>query len=207
MTVRKNDALVNRQFDMTFNLAAALHMLDGGTSEFRDAVQPSNGNAAAPGNIVASVTHAPDASAAGTSRGVSLIGTMEDTSADADGTIRMVRFKDPTGVFTFDCSAGQQGPAIGITAAALVGGVAQFTAPAHGFANGDQVEISGHSVAAYNTKWDVFNVTANTFQVFSTLAPGASGTARKTFDVVVDNATLVAGQDFKVLSMAFNEPI
>lgn len=205
--LRQNDALANRGLDCKFNGGVSLHMLDGGTSLWYDAPQPSNPNAAHAGTVLSTVTHAADASAAATGRAVNFQGTMEDTSADAAGTIQSVRFLDPTGVYWFDASAGQQGPAIAITAAALVGGLVQITAAGHGLANGAQVEIAGHSVAALNGKWQAFNVTANTFQIMSTDAPGVGGTARLTFDFVVDNAVLAAGQDFQVLSGIVAEPV
>lgn len=206
--IRFNDAWVNREWDAMFNTAAALHALDGGKSRWKTGAPASNPNAAQPGAVVAEITHAADASGAATARGVSLQGTMTDSAADADGVIGNVRFLDPTETYWFDGSAGEQGPATAITAAALVGGVAQFTANGHGLANGDMVEIATHSVAGYNTKWEpIFNVTANTFQVASTLAPGAGGTVRKSFDVVIDNADLNAGQPFTVQSFGLVRPI
>lgn len=207
MTIRKNDAWVNREFDCMFNAGAALHALDNGTSLWQTGAQNSNANAALAGTTVSTITHAADASAAATARGVVLQGTMEDTAADNDGIIGHVRFQDPTATYWWEGSAGEQGPTVNITAAALVGGIVQFTANAHGLANLDQVEIAGHSVTGLNGKWDVINVAANTFQIMSPLAPGAGGTARKTFDVVIDNADLNAGQDFKVLSMALFQPM
>jgi hypothetical protein len=208
MSINMNDALANKIWDTIMNGASSISMLDTGISEWRTGARPANANAAATGTIVSSVTHVADASGAPTARGVSLNGTMEDTSADNDGTIGWVRFRDAADTYRIDATCGQQGPAIAITAAALVGGFAQFTAAAHGLANGDMVEIAGHSVTAYNTKWDgVFGVTTNTFQIPVNTAVGTGGTARKTFDVVIDNAALLATQDFKVLSMAFAIPL
>lgn len=208
MSINVNDAVANKMFDCLFNAATSVSMLDSGVSEWRTGARPANANATATGTIVSSVTHAADASAAATARGVALQGTMEDTSADNDGTMAWVRFRDSADTYRIDATVGQQGTAISISAASLVGGMAQFTATAHGLSNGDMVEIAGHSVTAYNTKWDgVFGVTTNTFQIPSSVAVGTGGTARKTFDVVVDNAALLAGQDFKVLSMAFSIPL
>jgi hypothetical protein len=100
-----------------------------------------------------------------------------------------------------DFTVGVQGSNVAITAASLVGGMAQFTATAHGFANGDMVEITGHSVTAYNRKWIVYNVAANTFQVASGVAVGTGGNVRKSFEICVDNTSINSGQTITVNSL------
>lgn len=202
-----NDALANKIWDTIMNGAASIAMLDLGHSEWRTAPRAASANAVATGVLVADIVHAADGSGAPGSRTVNLAGTMADTSTNAAGVVAWVRFRDAADTYRIDASAGEQGPAINITAAAIVGGLAQITAAAHGRANGDMIEIAGNSVPEANSKWIVFNVTANTFQILLQSAPGANGTARLTFEVVINNADLEAGQEFDVLSMAFTIPL
>lgn len=208
---RKNDALANRGLDAQFNGGAggvaSISLVNGGHAQFNTLPPVANANAAQPGIRVATIDLEADAAAAATVRSVALQGQMQDLAADAAGLIENVRLIDATGTYWVDGTCGEQGPALAITAAALVGGVAQFTAAGHGLANGDMVEISGRA-DGYNGKWNVFNVTANTFQVFGTVAPsGALGTARKTFDVVIDNADLNVDQPFSVTSWVITDPM
>jgi hypothetical protein len=91
-------------------------------------------------------------------------------------------------------SIGTEGVAINITGAAIVGGQAEFTVVGHGLANGDVVRIAGHN-AAYNRKWKVNTIAANTFRVNNDAAVnGANGTGRKSFQATVDNVSIADGQ-------------
>lgn len=101
---------------------------------------------------------------------------------------------------------GTEGAAVNITAAAIVGGEAEFTAAAHGITDGQIVRIAGHSVAAYNRKWIAHAVTANTFRVTSAVAVGAGGTARRSFHMTVDNVSVANGQTVNVNSFTLDIP-
>lgn len=207
----KNDALANRGLDCVYNGGvggvASIALLDGGTSTFRTVPKPSNPNAAPTGTIVSVVNHAADSSSAASSRTVNMIGTMQDLLADNAGQIAWVRSMDATQTMWHDQTCGKQGVQVAITNAALVGGLVQITANAHGLVNGDQVEIAGHGVATINGKWQVFNATLNTFQILTTDVPGVGGTARKTFDVVIDNDVLEKDQKFTIQSMSVTDPL
>jgi hypothetical protein len=197
MSTALRNATLDSGYDAVFN---------SGSLEFRTAAA-ADADTAPAGSLLASVSTPADAFANAAAGVKSKAGTWS-VAASAGGTIVSARLKQTADLGTtnttderHDFTVGVQGATVAITAASIVGGMAQFTCTAHGYSNGDMVEIAGHNVA-YNRKWIVYNVTANTFQVASSAATnGANGTSRKSFEICVDNTSINSGQTITVNSL------
>jgi Tfp pilus tip-associated adhesin PilY1 len=86
------------------------------------------------------------------------------TPSQWNSTYTVVNVPNAT-TFTFN-TASQLAPATSVAGATAAGPstTATATVPAHGYANGSKVRISGASPTGYNGVFTISNVTANTFQ-------------------------------------------
>lgn len=156
---------------------------------FAAATSPSAGVTTKDLNAAVAIAGLAAAGAGTTARAFRIVGS-GDTAAATQNEPRI------------EGTVGVAGAAVNITGAALAGGMLELTAAGHGLADGDDVEIAGHSVAGVNGRWVVFASTVNTFRIAYTSAGGAGGTAKKTYDLALDNASIANGQAGSISSLA-----
>lgn len=163
------------------------------TLEIRTGAPPANAGATDTGTVVATMTLPSDWLAAAASGSKALLGTWQDTSADATGTAGHFRIKQ-AGTTHIQGTAGQ---AVALTTNALTasGGTVLNFASTTGVSVG--MAISGTGVP---TGARVVAVTGTTVTMSDIAASGVANTAAITFspDLVLDNASVVAGQQVTV---------
>ena len=198
MSTALRNVVLDTGYDAVFNS----HNLIGRTGAI-----PSDADQAPTGSVLFTIVTPADCFSPTAAGDKAKLGTWS-VAAAAAGVIGYARLQQTTDLGTLntvderhDFTVGIAGANVAITASSIVGGMAQFTCTAHGLANGDMVEITGHN-AAYNRKWIVYNITANTFQVASGAAvAGAAGNSKKSFEMTVDNTNIALSQVITVNSL------
>ncbi len=166
----------------------------------RSGSPPANAEAARTGTVIATLNLPSDYLSAASGGVKSLLGTWQDASADANGTIGHFEIMD-NGLTTchIQGTAGQQVAINTNGTTAANGNVLNFAATT-GVVVG--MNVSGTGIPANTT---VAAVTGTTVTLSSTSTAGVgSGVAITfTYDVTVDNATVVAGQQINVSAFSY----
>lgn len=164
---------------------------------------PANPGTADSGTVVATMNLPADWAAAAAGGVKSLLGTWQDASADAAGTIGHYRIYDSAGT---TCGLqGTCGQAVPLTTNALTaanGNVLNFAATT-GVVVG--MNAAGTGIPANTT---VVAVTGTTVTLSQTSTAGVANTTPITFsyDMTIDNATVNAGQQVSVTAFSMTAP-
>lgn len=192
MPTQLSTAVRNAQLDVVESTTGASAIL-----EIRSGAPPANCAAADTGTLLASMTLPSDWMAAASGGSKALSGTWQDASANNAGTAGHYRIKDSTGT---TCHAqGTAGQSVALTTNALTavnGNVLNF-ASTTGVVVG--MNVSGTGVPAGAT---VVALTSTTVTLSMTSTAGVANAAAITFspDLVLDNASIAAGQQVTISS-------
>lgn len=168
----------------------------------RTGAPPATCATADSGTVVATINCPSDWAAAASGGSKSLLGTWQDASADATGTVGHFRLYDSAG--TTCHLQGTCGQAVNLTTNALTaanGNVLNFAATT-GVVVG--MNVAGTGIVAGTT---VVAVTGTTVTLSQTSTAGVANTTAITFtyDMTIDNASVVAGQQVSVTAFTMTD--
>ena len=190
---------------MALQLSTAVRnaMLDAsetaiGTSaimRIRTGSPPANAAASDTGTVIATLNLPSDWMAAAASGQKAFLGTWQDASADALGTVGHFRIYDTAGTTCHMQGTAGQNVVLATSALTAANGNVLTFASTTGVVTG--MNVSGTGVPSGATVVAVTGTTA-TLSLTSTGGVSSGASITFTYDVSVDNASVVAGQQFSV---------